>query len=394
LRGATLALAVGVCALVAAFPPLLGDAGAQDESGDHVLVATTDAHPPELRTTVPITRSSDKKPRVVMSLGPGKLPSLSSGDKLQATGEVEVTTDCLEENVRCVGKPYTYNPIVQVRIVLANGPAVTGGEGAVELGVQRLKCRQKPPDREHHCVVVFTDTVLDVADRSQLPCAVDSCFLNMAVDAHSTRKPKGKKGRRNKLLIGEDEPDGSVAQDKGRLNAIRFDPGAQPAVPQQITTTVLAPTVPVRKGDRVVLYSQELTGLERNDQLAAVATATTSIDTIPYNVLNRTRLILAPDPIATAPGKDVKELTEPKGEISEANGFNCTQRNPICPTSKVGVITMRRDAEDDAGNPIPLYANLVFQTAKPGATAPAGDVVQVLPQGGVNVSVYPAELKG
>jgi hypothetical protein len=55
---------------------------------------------------------------------------------------------------------------------------------------------------------------------------------------------------------------------------------------------------------------------------------------------------------------------------------------------------MRRDAEDEAGNPIPLYANLVFQTAKPGATAPTGDVVQMLPGGGLNVTTYPADLKG
>ena len=393
-RGRTLTLAVAVCALAAAFPPLIGDAGAQDETGDRVLVATTDAHPPELRTTVPISRTSDKKPRVVMSLGPDKLPSLSTGDRLQATAEVEVTTDCLEESVRCVGRPYTYNPIVQVRIVLANGPGVTGGEGAMELGVQRLKCRQKLPDREHHCVIVFRDTVLDVTDGSALPCAEGGCYLNMIVDAHNTRKPKGKKGRRNRLIIGEDEPDGTVVQDKGRLNAIRFAPGDQPPVPPEITNTLLAPTVPIRKGDRVVLFSQELTGLERNDQLAAFGTMGASIESIPYNVLNRTRVILAPDPAATAPGKDVKELTEPKGEIAEANGFNCTQRSPICVTNKVGVITMRRDAEDEAGNPIPLYANLVFQTAKPGATAPAGDAVQVLPGGGLNITTYPADLKG
>ena len=47
-RGRPLTLAVAVFALAAAFPPLIGDAGAQDEAGDRVLVATTDAHPPEL----------------------------------------------------------------------------------------------------------------------------------------------------------------------------------------------------------------------------------------------------------------------------------------------------------------------------------------------------------
>ena len=263
-----------------------------------------------------------------MSLGPGALPSLETGDKLQATGEVEVTTDCLEEGASCVGKPYTYNPVVQVRIVLANSQFTAAGVETLELGTQRLKCRQKLPDREHHCVIVFTDATLDIADRSQLPCSPNSCYLNMVVDAHSTRKPAGKKGRRNKLLIGENEPDGSVGTDKGRLNAIRFSPGDQPVITPLIVNTPLTTSVPIRKGEDVVLYSQELTGLRRNDQIAARAIFNASIELIPYNVLNRSRMILAPDPTATAPGKEVKELTEPKGEIAEANGFNCTQRNP------------------------------------------------------------------
>jgi hypothetical protein len=383
------ALAVALCALAVGFPPVVGTASAQTGT-DRVQVGTT-GNQSELRDRVPIGQFAGHKPRVVMTMGPGGLPSLSSGDKLQATAELEVTTDCLEQSTRCVGEPYDYNPIVQARIVLANAPSLAEGAGTLDLGAQRLKCRQHPPDREHHCVIVFPDTVLDVADRSQLPCAPDACFLNLVVDAHS---PKKKKGERNKLLIGEDEPDGSVGRDKGRLNAIRFAPGSQPQVPPRVTNTLLVPFVPVRKGADVVLFSQELTGLERNDQLTASAVFTVSVGTVPYNVLNRTRVILAPDPTATKPGKDVKELTEPKGEISEANGFNCTHRNPLCTTIKAGVITMRRDAEDEAGDPIPLYANVVFDTAKPGSVAPAGDVVQIFPGGGLSVTTYPAAMLG
>ena len=382
----TVRLAVAVCAL-AVLSPLVASAAAQNGS-PHVLVATT-GNQSELRKAVPITKRSDRKQRVVMSLGPELLPSLSSGDRLQGTGEVEVTTDCVEPDARCVGKPYTFNPIVQVRLVLANAEGVTGGTGALDLGAQRLKCRQKPPDREHHCVIVFTEAILDVVDRSQLPCAAGACYLNMVVDAHNRRAKK--KGY--KLLVGEDEPDGTVVADKGRLNAIRFAPGDQPEIPPQVTGTPLTTSLPIRKGDDMVVFSQELTGLERNDQLSVVAGLTTSIEDIPYNVLNRSRLILAPEPTATAPGKDVKDLTEPKGEIAEANGFNCTQRQPICPTNKVGVITMRKDAENDAGEPIPLYANLVASTAKPGVTAPAGDAVQIL-GGGLSVTVFPSDLKG
>ncbi|MGH2960738.1 MAG: hypothetical protein ACRDL3_00885 [Solirubrobacterales bacterium] len=387
----TVRIALVVCALAVA-SPIVASAAAQGEGG-RVLVATT-GNNSELRTAVPISRSSGKKPRVVMSLGPAGVPSLDGGDRLKVTSELEVTTDCHEKSARCVGRPYSYNPIVQVRLVLANGPGVIGGTGALELGTQRLKCRQKLPDREHHCVVVFTDAALDVAGASELPCGASSCHINVVVDAHNPRKPKGKKGRRNKLLIGEDEPDGSVNPDKGRVNAIRFAPGDQPEVAPEITNTLLIPSVPVRKQGRNVILSQELTGLERNDQLAVFAGFTTTIDNLSYNVLNRTRVILGSSPTATAPGKEVKELTEPKGEISEANGYNCTQRNPICPTSKVGVMTMRRDAENDAGDPIPLYANVVFDAVKPGAVAPAGDVIPILQGGGLSVTTYPADMKG
>ena len=43
------------------------------------------------------------------------------------------------------------------------------------------------------------------------------------------------------------------------------------------------------------------------------------------------------------------------------------------------MITMRRHAKDDSGDLIPLYVNLVFDSAKPGSTAAAGDTVQIIP---------------
>ncbi len=383
------AAALTVCAVCAAATPLAATSHAQGGS-PHVLVATT-GNDSELRGSIPITRKPGKRPRTAMSMGPGSLPSLSSGDRLKATAELEVTTDCYEKSARCVGKPYAYNPIVQARVVLANGPFVTGGEGAVELGAQRLKCRQKPPDREHHCVITFTDASLDIGDPGQLPCTPGSCYLNFSVEAHNKRKQSGK---RNRVLIGEDEPDGSIVQDKGRLNAIRFAPADQPPIGALITNELQTTSVPIRKGDDVVVYSQRLDGLRKNDQIAAVAGMTTDISALSYATLIRTRLVLTPDPLAARPNKDIKRITDQPGELSEANGFNCTQRQPICNTSKVGVITMTDDAVDDDGNPTPLYANLVLNTAKPGSTAPQSDAVKLLPTGGVGVYVYPAALRG
>jgi len=390
----TAALAVAVCALATASALAVERAAAQN-GADRVRVATTGNHS-ELRKSIPITRKEGKKPRVVMSLGPAQLPSLGSGDRLKAMAELEVTTDCPEKMPRCVGKPYQYNPIVNARIVLANGPFVSGGEGALELQAQRSRCRQKSPDRVHHCMFVFTDTILDVASRDQLPCAAGACHLNLVADAHNKRKKKGKKGRRNKLLIGEDEPDGSVGHDKGRLNAIRFSPGNQPPVEPIVTPTPLLTEKSIEKSHREVVYSQDLTGLglEAGDQIVANGLLHASIAHLDYVVQMGSRLIIAPTPDSTGPKKKGKKYTDPPGEITESNGFNCTQRNPECTSNKVGVITITQDPQNGKGEPVPLYANYVFKTAKPGAQAPSRDRVLILPGGGLAITRYPADMKG
>ena len=378
----TVRLAVAVCAIAVA-SPIVDSAAAQDGS-PHVLVATT-GNQSELRETVRITKKRGPG-KLVMSLGPEELPSLSNGDRLLATAELEVTTDCAVESVGCVGTPYKYNPSLTTSLILGDDASATGGEGAVEIDSQRTKCNQR--DSAHHCLIVFTGSSLDIA--GQAPCAPSSCHLNLVVESHKARAKKG-----NRLLMGENEPDGSVGQDKGRLNVTRFSPGSQPAISPLTTTTPLVTSIPVRKGEDIVVYSQELSGLEKDDQLAASASMTVDVSHLSYGPLIRSRLILALDPTSTAPGHDVKQLTDPKGEISEANGYNCTQRKPSCVTRKVGVISMRKDAEDASGDPIPLYANLVVDTAKPGGTAAAGDTVQIDPTGGaLNVTRYPASLKG
>jgi hypothetical protein len=374
----------GTCILALASKPLGGMAHAQAGPQPQVLVATT-GNDSELRKTVKIKKRKGPG-RVVMSMGPDVLPSLSSGDRLFTTAELEVTTDCAQQDNGCVGSPYKYNPSFSARLVLAGSGTATGGEGTLEIGAQRRKCSQR--DFGHHCVIVFAGSSLDVD--GQLPCAPGSCYLNLVVESHKRRAKKG-----NRLLIGENEPDGTVAGDKSRINVTRFSPGNQPAIPSTVTTTPLATSIPVAKGQGVVIYSQELTGLERNEQLRVASGMTSNVTQLDYAALVRSRLILAPDPTATDPGKEVKELTEPKGEISEANGFNCTQRRPICRSTKVGVIRMRRTAEDESGDPIPLYVNVVVDTAKPGATPAAGDTVLIDPVNGVlDVTRYPADLRG
>jgi hypothetical protein len=382
---AVMVCAAATCALALAAPPVIESAGAQTDAGPRVMVATTGSDS-ERRRKVRITQRPGPG-KIVMSMGPNVLPSLSTGDRLVSTAELEVTTDCAQPHAGCVGTPYKYNPFLSVRLVLASSRKTTGGEGTVDIGSVGRKCNQR--DLGHHCEIVFPGSSLDIA--GQVPCAPSSCFLNMVVESHQRRAKRG-----NRLLIGENEPDGSVQGDHGRLNVTRFSPGAQPPVAPVGTTTALATSIPVVKGDGVVVYSQQLDELERNEQLTASASMTTDVEHLAYGPLVRSRLILALDPSATKPGKDVKRLTEdPKAELTEANGFNCTQRRPRCLTRKAGVITMSEDAEDASGLPIPLHVNLVVDTANPGSTDRPSDVVLIDPLGGgLQVTRYPASMKG
>lgn len=390
--GAAVALAVAACALAVAACALTGSAFAQVEDGSQprVLVATT-GNDSEIRETVPISKGAGKKSRVVMSMRPDRLPSLEPGNRLHVTAELEVTTDCPDQLPRCVGRPYNYNPFVNTRIVLAPGEKVVRPDRVLELDAQQRRCRQKAPFREHHCMFVYTSTMLEVPDRSQLPCTPPGgCYLNMIVDA---RHPRAKSSDR--LLIGQSNPDGGVTTDMGRLNAIRFAPSDRTGSPLNLTTTdPLTDAVRIDKGRRDVVFSQELTGLRRDDQISVNGAMTNEISSLPYNTIRiKSRLVLASSPTAIGPGPEVREITQPRGEIAEGNGFNCTQRKPSCVTNKVGVITMRRVPRDAQGNPIPLYVNMTVDTAKPGAQARASDRVPVL-DGGLNVVVFPASMKG
>ncbi|MET0128737.1 MAG: hypothetical protein ABW249_09105, partial [Solirubrobacterales bacterium] len=55
----------------------------------------------ELRKTVPITSAPGAAPRVVLSMGPGKLSGLRRGDRLELLSEVQVSVDCDRPSPRC-----------------------------------------------------------------------------------------------------------------------------------------------------------------------------------------------------------------------------------------------------------------------------------------------------
>ena len=226
-RAVAAVLAAGALGLVAHAVAELAEAS--DADGPKVLVATTGNHS-ETRRTVPITRRSNSKGRVVMSMGPHKLPGLATGDRLKLSAELQVTVNCFRPSSACVGSPYFFNPRVGSKLVLATGPRVAGGKHARALtGRKVISCHARPlSSRQHHCVLVFKHPSLVIDNAAALPCHPDACYVNFVVDAHSRHARSG-----DRLIIGANKPNGHVLQDKGRINAVRLRPGSQPAPPIQ-----------------------------------------------------------------------------------------------------------------------------------------------------------------
>lgn len=391
---ATLAAAIAVVfALVLVGAPVAG-AGTYGQP-DRVLVATT-GNDSELVSTLPIQTAAGSTPQVVMSLPATALGPLALGDRLLANSELEVTTDCLAQETRCVGRPYGYDPTVEAQLVLAPDPSSTGGADTVPLsGIQRHRCVQRLPDREHHCTLAFLWPALTMANPTPF-CFPASCYVNLVADAYNPAALPG-----DVLIVGEDEPDGTTKQDKGRVNAIRLRPNAPGPEPHgRVTTRVhrtpLTSQLEVGSAsDRnpTVVFSQPLRHLRSGDQLAAWANMRTDVSRLSYNVLVQSKLIVTSRPDATKVTHLAKQVTDLDGELTEANGFNCTQAATPCRTLKAGVGSMIADARDRSGSPVPLYVNLVTGTMAKRASATPGDTVAV-PGGALRVTRYPASRRG
>lgn len=382
-----------VAFLVAAVSAGAGVAGGVAAGADvavaepSVRVATTGQHSERVRK-LPIAREQGRKKRVVMSLGPHRLPDLMRGDLLRVTSELQVTVNCAFRSARCVGRVYRFNPRVVARLVLAGSPTITGGAGSIPLtGPRRDVCTQRKPHREHHCVLVFRGGGLKIRDPARLPCPLDGCYVNLVAEAFHPRA----RGRQV-VLVGGNRPDGSIPQDRGRIDAIRYRGVAPPEFPTLSThrrsLTHVAPDF-----RRRVVISKRLRGLEAGEQLAVEAAMRTGIGHLPYAVRTSARLILAEGPREARQGQFVKKIAHLNGEISESNGFNCTQARGTCLTRKVGVLEMRRDAVRANGRAVPLYVNLVTVFGPKVLKARAGDRVK-LRRSRIRVVRFPPSVNG
>ena len=354
-----------------------------------VLVATSGNHS-ETRKTIPITRRSKAERRVVMSMRPRRLPDLRPGDLLKLSAELEVTLDCHRRARSCAGRPYLYNARLGSQLVLGRGRNATGGRRAIAITARKkTTCRGKPlSSREHHCVIVFTRASLPVGERGTVPCNHLSCRVNLVLDAHSREARRG-----DKLVIGNNRPTGRIAQDHGRINAVRLRPGAQPSPPKRITRHRRRHSVPLNATPTVVV-SKRLDGLRKNEQLAVLARFETDVSHLPYTARVSSQLILARRARSTRPSRKVRRVASLEGEIDEINGTNCTKIQTPCPYTKVGVLRMRRDARDSSGRPIALHVNLYVISNPKRARRRPGHRLRVLPHPKLEVVRYGPSLRG
>ena len=383
-RGKRLAVAAGTISLLtllalaaAEFAAADKHAAAERPPGDRVHVSTTGDNS-ELVDRIPISRRRGTKPRVVMSLSPQRLPLLRSGDHLGISSEVQLTVNCDRKSPRCVGPIYHYNPKMDVTLRLTDSAGSTGG--TLLAPAKHSVCRQRLPDREHHCVIVFTGAGLNIGNVESLPCPADGCFVNLVIDANNH-----KAGRGDSLLVGGNRPDGSIPQDRGRINAIVRSPADGIYPDPKVTKARVHKSLPLDLKPRVV-YSQRLDKVRAGDQLEVEATVFTSIADVRYAAVTTTKVILAEKRLGTHSGALARHVGG-GGEITEGNGYNCTQNKPTCITRKAGVLRITKDARSD-GRLRPLYVNVVMIVGPKRKRAKPGDRDHVLDRGDLEVTRY------
>lgn len=275
----------------------------------------------ELIERVPITREPGRSHKA-MKL---ELPTLDAGGQLRISAECQVTTD---EAV------YSYAPRVAAHLA--------GGS---------LSATSKAAVNSHHHVFYFW-RVLRLTER----WPADPLLLSLRASHPGARND-------DTLLVGQNEPDGSVDQDAGRLNALWVSADAKV---QKFSSRHLKPVVPIDKEKRTVISSVQVKDLRKGDQIEVRSLYS-------FNAPDRwtrltTRVILADRPEQDEPriGGHADEVCPYRAEFSEANGSNVRGDGQV---RKAGVLPVRVDQRK------PLFVNVVAIAADPQRpTGSHGDV--------------------
>jgi len=351
-----------LCALGVALPAVGGLPAAQD-----VNVSTTGLNAERIKK-LPIAKKSGHKRRVAMSLPPGKVGPIGNGDAVWAGAELEVSVTCLEPMPQCIGKIYHYSPHLKAKLVLANGPKATRDKKTFAISkVRRQRCSQELPNRNHHCVLAL-DGIRAIEDASKLPC--DRCYVNLVVEAYHRKAKKG-----NVVVVGTDQDNGKIAQDKGMLHAATFDPGPRPVVEPNVTKQPSKRKIPVgghhsssRKS--VVVYSDRLNELRAGEQLLIDAKVRVKTGHLGYGALLQSQLIISEKPNSASRAGTPNKVLSSKGIINPQNGFNCTKgrsgHTSPCTLRKLAAVRIFRDARTrplaGEGPFVPLFVNLVVSS--------------------------------
>ena len=361
-------------------------AAAPASAGPPDLVAlVTTGNGSERHETIPITRRLGAEPRIAMSLGPGKLPGLLEGDRLHVSAELQTTNNCYRPSPFCVARPYSYSPRVGTRLVLARGTATRGPRTRAITARRQLTCDQDPDHREHHCVSVFSGANIRLGDPDSLPCRLERCRVSLVADAHNRRARSG-----DKLLLGIDRTDGEVHGDRARLNVLRLR--GHPEGRELGNKRRLRPRLEIKEKARAAIFSMRLPNLQRGEQFSIRAGTTVGIGHVSYAAFVGSQLVLGAKRDSTHTTEFTRGVAKLDGELSESNGFNCTQRTTPCHVRKVGTLVVKRDAER-GGSPVPLYANLVLRNAPKMPDRNPGDNMRIR-RGFIEAVRYAASFNG
>lgn len=335
----------------------------------------------ETTDRVAIRRDHGQK-MVVMSLGGAKgrprLPDLLPADELLVSAELELTTDCEQQQTDCTGKPYTFEPEVETQLLLARAPEIVTPEPGDAIPLA-------PPERvsithaRHHHVVVY-DGVRHTVGEDEIAW-VGPSFVNLALSAKS---PKAQPGQ--VVIVGQNNPGGKPEGDMAGLSVARRR--GRPTSTRLNEKALLASSIPVVKGETRVLYSAELSGLRAGTQLLVRAKVRTSTSHLSYPARTTLRLIVGDAPRDQAPGVMAKGVVL-SPEVSRRNGTNRLPAERRGGSSmKVGVARVATDA------PGPVYLNVVLETGDPHGLAEPGDEMRVLAGGGIWITRYEPEVDG
>jgi hypothetical protein len=325
---------------------------------------------PEVRMTLPDA-----------GLDHASLPDLRPGDRLIASAELEVTTDCPRAQSDCTGNPYRFDPNVEVGLVLADGDRVaTPGRRAVRIGRPQ---RREVTHKRHHDVFVF-DNVPYTIPAGGLPWGGPT-FVNVAIAAWHRQARRGQV-----LIIGQNNPGGRPSGNMGAISVVRLRPGRQ-RQPQPLRTEQRQITaLPVITGQpqKGTVYSHRLDDLKTGEQLRVRAVLKTSSTHLGYPVRSTIEVFLSDDPTATRPGSEARRVCPDGPQISRANGKNTLPSDNPMRSEKAGVKRIVKDAR------APLYVNVVLTDGDPKHRGQPGDALSIVPGGHLAVTRFSANLAG